>query len=151
MIMQSAFFHLTNIIPEADAVKYLKDANEQSYGRKGQNIVDMNNAAVDAGIAGAVEVPVPEEWAHATEGGFIAKVDRPEFVRNVCDVMNRQEGDDLPFPRSKAGKTVLSLQAHPITNVLPRPSRYRNGFLKTVFPATSVLLSAPMPPSAPSS
>ena len=96
MIMQSAFFHLTNIIPEADAVKYLKDANEQSYGRKGQNIVDMNNAAVDAGIAGAVEVPVPEEWAHATEGGFIAKVDRPEFVRNVCDVMNRQEGDDLP-------------------------------------------------------
>ena len=55
MIMQSAFFHLTNIIPEADAVKYLKDANEQSYGRKGQNIVDMNNAAVDAGIAGRSE------------------------------------------------------------------------------------------------
>ena len=101
MIMQSAFFHLTNIIPEADAVKYLKDANEQSYGRKGQNIVDMNNAAVDAGIAGAVEVPVPEEWAHATEGGFIAKVDRPEFVRNVCDVMNRQEGDDLPVSTFK--------------------------------------------------
>ena len=64
MIMQSAFFHLTKIIPEADAVKYLKDANEHSYGRKGQNIVDMNNAAVDAGIAGAVEVPVPEELAH---------------------------------------------------------------------------------------
>ena len=59
MIMQSAFFHLTNIIPEADAVKYLKDANEQSYGRKGQNVVDMNNAAVDAGIAGAVESPHP--------------------------------------------------------------------------------------------
>lgn len=101
MIMQSAFFHLTKIIPEADAVKYLKDANEHSYGRKGQNIVDMNNAAVDAGIAGAVEVPVPEEWAHATEGGFIAKVDRPEFVRNVCDVMNRQEGDDLPISTFK--------------------------------------------------
>ena len=40
MIMQSAFFHLTKIIPEADAVKYLKDANEHSYGRKGQNVVD---------------------------------------------------------------------------------------------------------------
>lgn len=83
MIMQSAFFHLTNIIPEADAVKYLKDANEHSYGRKGQNVVDMNNAAVDAGIAGAVEIPIPEEWVHATEGGFIAKINRPDFVRDV--------------------------------------------------------------------
>lgn len=83
MIMQSAFFHLTKIIPEADAVKYLKDANEHSYGRKGQNVVDMNNAAVDAGIAGAVEIPIPEEWAHATEGGFIAKINRPDFVRDV--------------------------------------------------------------------
>lgn len=101
MIMQSAFFHLTKIIPEADAVKYLKDANEHSYGRKGQNVVDMNNAAVDAGIAGAVEIPVPEEWAHATEGGFIAKINRPDFVRNVCDVMNRQEGDDLPVSTFK--------------------------------------------------
>ena len=101
MIMQSAFFHLTKIIPEADAVKYLKDANEHSYGRKGQNVVDMNNAAVDAGIAGAVEIPIPEEWAHATEGGFIAKINRPDFVKNVCDVMNRQEGDDLPVSTFK--------------------------------------------------
>ena len=101
MIMQSAFFHLTKIIPEADAVKYLKDANEHSYGRKGQNVVDMNNAAVDAGIAGAVEIPIPEEWAHATEGGFIAKINRPDFVRDVCDVMNRQEGDDLPVSTFK--------------------------------------------------
>ena len=101
MIMQSAFFHLTKIIPEADAVKYLKDANEHSYGRKGQNVVDMNNAAVDAGIAGAVEIPIPEEWAHATEGGFIAKTNRPDFVRDVCDVMNRQEGDDLPVSTFK--------------------------------------------------
>ena len=101
MIMQSAFFHLTKIIPEADAVKHLKDANEHSYGRKGQNVVDMNNAAVDAGIAGAVEIPIPEEWAHATEGGFIAKINRPDFVRNVCDVMNRQEGDDLPVSTFK--------------------------------------------------
>ena len=86
MIMQSAFFHLTKIIPEADAVKYLKDANEHSYGRKGQNVVDMNNAAVDAGIAGAVEIPIPEEWAHATEGGFIAKTNRPDFVLSLIHI-----------------------------------------------------------------
>lgn len=96
MIMQAAFFHLTGIIPEADAVKYLKDANEASYGRKGQNIVDMNNAAVDAGIRNVIPVDIPDEWAHATTGGSIAKVSRPEFVEKVCDVMNRQEGDDLP-------------------------------------------------------
>jgi hypothetical protein len=96
MIMQAAFFHLTGIIPEADAVKYLKDANEASYGRKGQNVVDMNNAAVDAGIRNVIPVDIPDEWAHATTGGSIAKVSRPEFVEKVCDVMNRQEGDDLP-------------------------------------------------------
>lgn len=96
MIMQAAFFHLTGIIPEADAVKYLKDANEASYGRKGQNVVDMNNAAVDAGIRSVIPVDIPDEWEHATTGGSIAKVSRPEFVEKVCDVMNRQEGDDLP-------------------------------------------------------
>lgn len=96
MIMQAAFFHLTGIIPEADAVKYLKDANEASYGRKGQNVVDMNNAAVDAGICSVIPVDIPDEWEHATTGGSIAKVSRPEFVEKVCDVMNRQEGDDLP-------------------------------------------------------
>lgn len=96
MIMQAAFFHLTGIIPEADAVKYLKDANEASYGRKGQNVVDMNNAAIDAGIRNVIPVDIPDEWAHATTGGSIAKVSRPEFVEKVCDVMNRQEGDDLP-------------------------------------------------------
>ena len=96
MIMQAAFFHLTGIIPEADAVKHLKDANEASYGRKGQNVVDMNNAAVDAGIRSVIPVDIPDEWEHATTGGSIAKVSRPEFVEKVCDVMNRQEGDDLP-------------------------------------------------------
>lgn len=96
MIMQAAFFHLTGIIPEADAVKYLKDANEASYGRKGQNVVDMNNAAVDAGIRSVIPVDIPDEWEHATTGGSIVRVSRPEFVEKVCDVMNRQEGDDLP-------------------------------------------------------
>ena len=96
MIMQAAFFHLTHIIPDEDAVKYLKESNEKSYGRKGQNVVDMNNAAVDAGMTGMEEVEVPASWEHATTGGSIARVARPDFVKNVCDVMNRQEGDDLP-------------------------------------------------------
>ena len=96
MIMQSAFFHLTGIIPDEDAIRYLKEANEKSYGNKGQDVVDMNNAAVDMGITGIEEVEVPAEWEHATTGGSISRVPRPDFIRDVCDVMNRQEGDDLP-------------------------------------------------------
>lgn len=150
MIMQSAFFHLTKIIPEADAVKYLKDANEHSYGRKGQNVVDMNNAAVDAGIAGAVEIPIPEEWAHATEGGFIAKINRPDFVRNVCDVMNRQEGDDLPISTFKGWEDGTFTTG---TSHYERPAaaiQVPEWIPETVFPAINALLSAPMPPSGPS-
>lgn len=101
MIMQSAFFALTKIIPVEDAVKYLKEANEHSYGRKGQDVVDMNNAAVDAGVTAPIAVPVPESWAHATTGGERQLVKRPEFVSEVCDVMNRQEGDDLPVSTFK--------------------------------------------------
>ena len=101
MIMQSAFFALTKIIPVEDAVKYLKEANQHSYGRKGQDVVDMNNAAVDAGISAPIEVAIPEEWAHATTGGSREVVERPEFISDVCDVMNRQEGDDLPVSTFK--------------------------------------------------
>ena len=96
MIMQSAFFALTNIIPIEDAVRYLKEANEHSYGRKGQDVVDRNNAAVDAGITAPIPVEIPAEWEHATTGGERALIPRPDFIQNVCDVMNRQEGDDLP-------------------------------------------------------
>ncbi len=96
MIMQSAFFALTNIIPIEDAVRYLKEANEHSYGRKGQDVVDMNNAAVDAGITAPIKIEIPAAWEHATTGGERALIPRPDFIKNVCDVMNRQEGDDLP-------------------------------------------------------
>ncbi len=96
MIMQAAFFKLTHIIPEADAAKYLKDAIESSYGRKGQDVVDKNNAAVDAGMNAAVEFPVPEGWLHAVDENPRSSMPRPEFISQICDVMNRQEGDDLP-------------------------------------------------------
>ena len=63
MIMQAAFFKIANIIPVDDAVKYLKDAVLGSYGKKGQNVVDMNNAAIDQGIASIVKINVPAAWA----------------------------------------------------------------------------------------
>jgi pyruvate-ferredoxin/flavodoxin oxidoreductase len=101
MIMQSAFFHLTHIIPDDQARTLLYAANEHSYGRKGQHVVDMNNSAVDEGMKSVVAVDIPEEWAHATTGGSIARTARPPFVADVCDVMNRQEGETLPVSTFK--------------------------------------------------
>ncbi|NLJ87564.1 MAG: pyruvate:ferredoxin (flavodoxin) oxidoreductase [Epulopiscium sp.] len=95
-VLQAAFFKLANIIPIDDAVKYMKEAIVDSYGRKGEKIVNMNYAAVDRGVEGIVEVQVPAHWANATEDEAAATKDLPEFVTNIMDPMNRQEGDKLP-------------------------------------------------------
>ncbi|AQM60695.1 MULTISPECIES: pyruvate:ferredoxin (flavodoxin) oxidoreductase [Clostridium] len=96
MIMQSAFFKLANIIPVEDAVKYLKDAVVTSYGKKGQKVVDMNNAAIDKGIESIVEINVPASWKDAKDEVVAETKERPEFVKKIVDPMNRQEGFDLP-------------------------------------------------------
>ena len=95
MIMQSAFFKLADIIPLADAVKYLKDAVEHSYGKKGQNIVDMNNAAIDKGIDAIVAVDVPASWAEAGDTAAEAATGN-EFIDKLLVPMNKLEGDKLP-------------------------------------------------------
>ena len=95
MIMQSAFFKLADIIPLADAVKYLKDAVEHSYGKKGQNIVDMNNVAIDKGIDAIVAVEVPASWAEAGDTAAEAATGN-EFVDKLLVPMNKLEGDKLP-------------------------------------------------------
>lgn len=95
MIMQSAFFKLADIIPLDDAVKYLKDAVEHSYGKKGQNIVDMNNAAIDKGIDAIVAVDVPASWAEAGDTAAEAATGN-EFVDKLLVPMNKLEGDKLP-------------------------------------------------------
>lgn len=95
MIMQAAFFKLTNVIDIDKAVDYLKDGINKSYGKKGQNIVDMNCAAVDKGITAIRKVEVPAEWANA-EDPEGEKVELPEFIEQILIPMNKQEGDDLP-------------------------------------------------------
>ena len=98
MVMQSAFFKLANIIPIETAVTYLKEAVVTSYGRKGQNIVDMNNGAIDQGIEALHKVEVSASWADA-EDAPEEKRDLPEFITEVQEVMNRQEGDKLPVSK----------------------------------------------------
>lgn len=100
MIMQSAFFKLADIIPLADAVKYLKEAVEHSYGNKGQNIVDMNNAAIDQGIGAIVPVAVPAAWAEAADTVSEAATGN-EFIDKLLVPMNKLEGDKLPVSAFK--------------------------------------------------
>ncbi len=95
MIMQSAFFELSKVIPIKDAVKYLKESIEHTYGRKGQDIVEQNYQAVDRGITGLHKVEVPAAWAEAADAEGCTK-NVPEFIENVLVPMNRQEGDKLP-------------------------------------------------------
>ena len=100
MVMQAAFFKLANIIPIDDAVKYLKDAIEKSYGSKGQNIVDMNCAAVDKGIEALHKVDISAWDIDAPSTNKKWNVESPPaFISDIQNVMNRQEGDNLPVSK----------------------------------------------------
>ncbi len=105
MIMQSAFFKLSKVIPIDEAMKYLKDSIVKTYGKKGQTIVDMNWAAVDQGSEGLVKVNVPATWASASdevaEGNVNGNKAEPAFVKEVQRRMARQEGDELPVSTFK--------------------------------------------------
>ena len=96
-ILQSAFFKITNIIPYEEAVSFMKKAIDKSYGKKGEKIVNMNYAAVDRG-AEYEKLEVPAEWSNVASRFRPASFDRlaPEWVRNVADVVNAQNGYDIP-------------------------------------------------------
>ena len=94
-ILQAAFFKLANVIPLDQAVAEMKDAIYKTYyKKKGQAVVDMNNASIEYGINELVEVAIPAAWADAKDAPVERKA--PDFIREVVDVMNRQEGDSLP-------------------------------------------------------
>lgn len=95
MIMQAAFFKLTGVIPVDDAVKYLKDSIVTSYGKKGQKVVDMNNAAVDQGINAVQKITIPAAWAYCKDEDLYKKTGNA-FIDNILIPMNQQEGDKLP-------------------------------------------------------
>ena len=99
MIMMSAFFKLAKVIPYEDAIKYMKEANEKTYGRKGEKIVAMNNMAVDKGADGLIKIEVPASWKDAEDCACCCCGDDdmvPDFIQEVCRPMNAQKGDTLP-------------------------------------------------------
>ncbi len=96
MIMQTVFFKLSQVLPLDDAVTYLKDAIQKAYGKKGEKIVNMNNAGVDAALdpSNLTEVTIPADWASATGGP--GKPEMPQWVLDVMRPMTLQDGDHLP-------------------------------------------------------
>ena len=97
-IMQSAFFKIANVIPFEKAVEEMKHAILKSYGKKGEDIVNMNYAAVDAGGNAVEKVEVPAEWAQIEDRGFehASNASYPEFVRKIVEPINGLKGDQLP-------------------------------------------------------
>lgn len=96
-ILQSAFFKITGIIPYELAVQQMKKAIDKSYGKKGENVVNMNYAAVDRGCE-YEKVEIPTEWRNIAASFRPESYDRmaPEWVRNVAYPVNAQNGNDLP-------------------------------------------------------
>ncbi|MDD4367358.1 MAG: pyruvate:ferredoxin (flavodoxin) oxidoreductase [Oscillospiraceae bacterium] len=94
-VLQSAFFKLANVLPVEKAVEYMKKAIVKSYGRKGDDIVNMNYKAVDAGLDNIVKVDIPADWADAVDAP-VEKKNVPVFIEDIAEVMNAQQGDSLP-------------------------------------------------------
>ena len=98
--MQAAFFKLANIIPYEDADKYMKEKVVASYGKKGEDVVQMNFKAIDVAISGLVEVKIPEDWATTTEGAEPAKVPgTTEYFDEFIAPVLAQEGNKLPVSK----------------------------------------------------
>ncbi|NLM97101.1 MAG: pyruvate:ferredoxin (flavodoxin) oxidoreductase [Halanaerobiaceae bacterium] len=97
MVMQTVFFKLSNVIPIDDAIRYLKDYIEKTYGNKGRNIVEMNYKAVDMSLERLIKVELPPEWKNAgdNEEEYPEK-EEPDFMKRIKRPAARREGDELP-------------------------------------------------------
>ena len=102
-VLQSAFFALAKVLPEKDAIQYMKDAATHSYLKKGQDIVDMNHKAIDLGATAFKKIEIPASWADAKEETAAAELTgRPATVKMVKEIMQpvgKMDGDSLPVSR----------------------------------------------------
>jgi len=99
-ILQSAFFSLAKVMPEAEAIGYMKDAATHSYLKKGQDVVDMNHKAIDLGATAYKKISVPAAWADAKDETGADKLTGPaalvEQVKNILDPVDKMDGDSIP-------------------------------------------------------
>ena len=98
MIMQAAFFKLSEVLPLDEAITHLKDSIVKSYGRKGEKVVNMNYEAVDKGIEELKEIKYPESWKDLKDEKE-EKKETTKFFEEIAEVMNAQKGDTLPVSK----------------------------------------------------
>ncbi|MBT3245003.1 MAG: pyruvate:ferredoxin (flavodoxin) oxidoreductase [Bacteroidetes bacterium] len=94
-IMQSSFFKIAEVIPYDEAVVQMKKAIVKTFGIKGENVINMNYAAVDRG-GDIVKIEVPTDWADLNIEASVDTRDIPDFIKNIVEPINNQKGDDLP-------------------------------------------------------
>ena len=118
-ILQSAFFSLAKVMPESEAIGYMKDAATHSYLKKGQDVVDMNHKAIDAGATAYKKFEVPADWATAQDAPDATVLEgRPELVEQVKTILNpvgKMDGDSLPvsaFVKHVDGQFELGAAAY---------------------------------------
>ena len=99
-ILQSAFFTLAKVLPQEDAIRYMKDAATKSYMKKGQDVVDMNHKAIDAGATAFRKVEIPADWAEAVDTSEAPALEGRaalvKQVRNIMEPVGKMDGDSLP-------------------------------------------------------
>ena len=95
-VLQAAFFKLSGILPIDDAVGYMKDAVIKTYSKKGDKIVNMNCAAIDAGLDNVKKIDVPDTWALLEDEPEIVDVTLPKYIREIQIPVNNQIGDRIP-------------------------------------------------------
>ena len=98
-VMQAAFFVLANVIPANQAIDYMKAAAKKSYAKKGDEVVQKNYAAIDAGATGFEEVKYPESWATTTEGKVVEDVTDDPYFKEFIKPVLAQNGDKLPVSK----------------------------------------------------
>ena len=118
-ILQSAFFALAKVMPESEAIGYMKDAATHSYLKKGQDVVDMNHKAIDAGATAFRKFEVPADWATAEDKpDTTVLAGKPELVEQVKTILNpvgKMDGDSLPvsaFVKHVDGQFELGAAAY---------------------------------------
>ena len=118
-ILQSAFFSLAKVLPEADAIRYMKEKATASYLKKGQDIVDMNHKAIDLGATAYRKIEIPADWADAQDTAEEVKLEGApavvEQVKNILFPVDKMNGDSLPvsaFVKHVDGQFELGASAY---------------------------------------
>lgn len=104
-VLQAAFFKIANVIPVDDAVKYIKEAIKNTYGRRGEKVVNMNYAAVDQGIEYVEQINYPESWINAQDEAAATAEKTTDFVEEIVKPIARLKGNELPVSAFNADGT----------------------------------------------